>query len=242
MNVGLIGFGRLGKLIAKYLSQDFHLYIYDPIEQEKEIKALNAYPADFESVCQQSIIIPAVPMSEFEGVIKKMAPHLQKETLIADVCSVKIHPVDVMKKYLPEHTYILGTHPMFGPDSASDTLFGAKLVLSNIRMPDSLYSKIKIYFEKHGIKVIESTPDQHDKDISSSLFLTHLIGRTLLKFQAQPLEIDTKGYRRLMKILLTVENDSWQLFQDMYEYNPYAQKIPQKLSSDLSAVLERLSI
>ena len=146
-----------------------------------------------------------------------------------------------MKKYLPPEVYILGSHPMFGPDSAADTLFGAKIVLCKTRMPDKLYTSIKIYLEKHGIKVLETTPEEHDKDISTSLFLTHLVGRTLLEFKVQPLEIDTKGYRRLMKILLTVENDSWQLFQDMYQFNPYAQQVPTKFLADMQSVMERLS-
>jgi prephenate dehydrogenase len=56
------------------------------------------------------------------------------------------------------------------------------------------------------------------------LLLTHFIGRGLIEYGAKDLAIDTKGYRRLMRILSTVENDTWQLFLDMNRYNRFAQK------------------
>ena len=43
-------------------------------------------------------------------------------------------------------------------------------------------------------------------------------------FCAAQLDIDTEGYKRLLRILEVVERDTWQLFQDMHRYNPYARK------------------
>ena len=45
MKVGLIGFGRLGKLLTKYMVQDFDLVIYDIVDHSDEIKSLGATPA-----------------------------------------------------------------------------------------------------------------------------------------------------------------------------------------------------
>ncbi len=72
--------------------------------------------------------------------------------------------------------------------------------------------------------VIEATAREHDEQIATSLSLTHLIGRTLSECGAKPLDIDTEGYKRLLHILEVVERDTWQLFQDMHCYNPYAKK------------------
>ncbi|MBL6991103.1 MAG: prephenate dehydrogenase/arogenate dehydrogenase family protein [Bacteriovoracaceae bacterium] len=240
MKVGLIGFGRLGKLLTKYLTEDCDLYVYDKILCSKEVKHLGAIPASLEEVCKLPIIIPAVPISLFEEVIQNISSLVDPHSLIVDVCSVKQHPVDVMEKYLPKSVSILGTHPMFGPDSAADTLFGTKIVLCKVRMRDKLYSDIVIYLEKHGIKVIESTPSEHDEQISSSLFLTHLIGRTLIEFDAKKLLIDTMGYRRLRKILLTVENDTWQLFEDMEKYNSYAKCTMDNFKRSLEKTIEHI--
>lgn len=222
MHIGLIGFGRLGRLLTKYLAQDFHVHVYDTRLDAEAVRALGAIPCDLAEACAQPIVLPLVPMSAFEALLQQMAPLLQPAALVVDACSVKQLPVEWMLAHLPASVQILGTHPMFGPDSAAETVFGAKLVLTPVRIDPERYRQITLYLTKHGIKLIETTPEDHDRQISRSLFLAHYLGRTLLEFGAQPLEIDTKGYRRLMKILLTVENDSIQLFEDMYRYNPYA--------------------
>lgn len=240
MKLGIIGFGRLGKLIVKNLAQDFDLLVYDKAGLENDITEVGAKPVSIKEICKAKIIIPFVPISEFENVIKEIAPLLEKDSLMIDVCSVKTHPIEVMKKYLSKDIQILGTHPMFGPDSAKTTLMGCKIVLCKERIKDDLYTEIKLYLEKFGLKVIEATADTHDKDISSSLLLTHFLGRTLIDFGAKPLEIDTAGYRRLMKIFKTVENDSWQLFQDMNTYNPHAAKTIKDFLSCQDKILKRI--
>lgn len=222
MKVGFIGFGRLGKLIAQKLGQDADLLIYDINDFSKEIKELGATPASLEEVCQCPAIIPFVPMSALKDLLEEMTKHIRPDALVIDVCSVKSEPVKWMKAKLPQSVSLLGTHPMFGPDSAKNTLYGSKIVLCPVRIDPTVLKNISAYLEGHGLKVIEATPEDHDKQIAHSLLLTHFIGRTLMDFGAESLDIDTKGYRRLMKILETVENDSWQLFEDMNKYNPYA--------------------
>lgn len=224
MKVGLIGFGRLGSFLAKYLAADTDLYVHDINPQNRRIKALGATPASLEEIAGCRMILMMVPMSELEKTCQSLAPYLGKDNLVVDVCSVKTKPVEIMQKTLPEDCQILGTHPMFGPDSAALTLFGSKIVLTPVRIEDHLFQGIANYLRSHGLKVIEASAEEHDRQISRSLLLTHLIGRTLMSFGAEEQEIDTKGYRRLMKILGVVENDSWQLFEDMNALNPYAKE------------------
>lgn len=241
MKIGILGFGRLGKLISRYLVQDSELFVHDPItDYSKEIKMIGARKIDLEEIGLCDIIIPCVPISNFEQVIKDISPFLKEGSLVIDVCSVKTHPVEVMLKNLPSNISILATHPMFGPDSAAKTLYGSKIVLCPIRIKDEKYHNIKSYLETHGLLVLEATPEEHDKQISSSLLLTHFIGRTLMKFGAKSLDIDTKGYRRLIKILETVENDSWQLFVDMNVYNPYSKETREIFIKSLKEINEDL--
>lgn len=243
MKVGIIGFGRLGKLITRYLAGDFEVYVYEKFSNAQtpdQISALGAKNTTLENVCQCDIVIPFVPISEFENCIKEIAPLLKSGTLVADVCSVKETPVSIMTKYLSNDIQILATHPMFGPDSAKDTVFGSKIVVCNVRTQDDLYKKILLYFKTHGIKVIEATPQEHDEQIAGSLVLSHLIGRMLIDLGAKPQEIDTKGYRRLLKILETVENDSWQLFEDMNHYNKYTRTLRENFEKSFKNVTGKL--
>ncbi|MAE58096.1 MAG: prephenate dehydrogenase [Halobacteriovorax sp.] len=240
MKVGIIGFGRLGKLCASHMIKDFDLYIYDKVDFKKEIKAMKAKPVQMKEFGICDIIIPFVPISEFENTMTALKDILKPGCLIIDVCSVKEHPINVMKSLLSEDVQILGTHPMFGPDSARDTLFGTKIALCPERIDQDLYHNIKSYLHRNGVKTIETTPEKHDKEIASTLVLTHVIGRTLVDMKVEDHEIDTKGYRRLLKILQTVENDSWQLFDDMNSYNQFSKPTREAFRKSLENILKRL--
>lgn len=214
MNISLVGHGRLGKLISKYLGRDFDLHI---LEQNKSNKEL-------EKIRKSQIIILSVPISEMPSALTEISPFISEKTLVLDTCSVKEWPIEQMKNILPDHCQILGTHPMFGPDSVKDTLFGTKLVLCPERISNDSLHSISHYFQNHGIKIIQTTAEEHDRQMSSSLLLSHFIGKGLLEFGSTDQEIDTKGYRRLLRILETVQNDSDTLFRDMFNYNRFAKE------------------
>ena len=240
MEIGVIGFGRFGKLITKYLSEDNKVYVFSRSEKDEEIKKSNGVPTSLEDVCRKDIIIPCVPISQFENTLKKIKNLLKDNSLMVDVCSVKEYPIGIMKKTLPEKTGILATHPMFGPDSAFETVKGRKIVLCKVRMPNEKYKKIKSYLEKKGLVVIESTPERHDREIAKTLILTHFIGRGLMDFGAKNIDIDTEGYKRLMNILNMVKNDTEQLFEDMNRYNKYSKEIRKGFMESLSTIDKRL--
>jgi prephenate dehydrogenase len=240
--IGIIGFGRFGKLVSHYLSRDFDVFVYNRSDKSSEISRTGVRPASLETVCRQDIVIPCVPISTFRDNLKTMAPLLKPDALVIDVCSVKEYPVQWMSAELPESVSILATHPMFGPDSAADSLQDRKICLCRVRTPEKQYRKIKTYLTSKGLIVIEATAREHDEQIATSLSLTHLIGRTLSEYGASPLDIDTEGYKRLLHILEVVERDTWQLFQDMHHYNPYAKKKRNefmKIMEDIKGRLEQ---
>lgn len=239
--IGIVGFGRFGKLMTDYLSEDFDVYVYDVVDKSDEIKASGAFASTLQAVCRQDIIILAVPISEFRQILKTINLLLKENAVIVDVCSVKEYPVQWMKELLPDDVSILATHPMFGPDSAADSLEGRKIALCRIRIDDRRYEKIKSYLSSKGLIVIETTPPEHDKQIAVSLALTHFIGRSLSEFGANDLSMDTEGYKRLLHILEVVEHDTWQLFADMHRYNPYAKEKRSEFMEAMRHIENRLA-
>lgn len=99
---------------------------------------------------------------------------------------------------------------------------------------------MKKYLIGKGLNVIEATPEEHDRQIAVSLALTHFIGRGLDEFGAKELTIDTEGYKRLLHILGVVTHDTWQLFRDMYRYNPYAREERLAFMAALKRLEEKL--
>ena len=240
MEIGIVGFGRFGKLAADYLCKDFKVYVYDRGKTIINSDNKNIIPTAIDKVCAGDIVILAVPISEFENALLEIKNLLKKGSLVIDVCSVKERPAKLMEKILPKNVQILATHPIFGPDSAKDSVRGRKIVLCKIRISEELYKRIKENLENAGLIIIEATPEEHDREIANTLLLTHFIGRALIEFGAKELSMDTEGYKRLLKILETVRNDTSQLFKDMSMYNKYSKEMRMRFIKAMLNVNKRL--
>lgn len=238
--IGLLGFGRFGELTARHLSKDMAVKVWNRSNKAAAIEAAGAEPVDFETACGQPCVIVCMPISRMVPTLKEMAPKLLPDAVVMDVCSVKTLPAQWMKDHLPETVSILATHPMFGPDSAAHELAGRKIVLCPLRIDDRRYQKIAGYLKSKELNVIETSPEDHDRQIAVSLALTHFIGRSLARFGAPELAIDTEGYKRLRHILEVVENDTWQLFEDMNRYNPFADESRKQFLDAVSEINEQL--
>jgi prephenate dehydrogenase len=239
-SIGIIGFGRFGELTARYLSKAFSVVVHTRSDKNAAIEACGARPVSFQAACSQQIVILCMPISAMQATLRQVAPLLSEGALVVDVCSVKMYPVQWMRKLLPDTVSILPTHPMFGPDSAADSLQGRKIVLCPERIDSDQYQRIKAWLKDQGLVTIEATAQEHDEKIAVSLSLTHFIGRSLSAFGARNLDIDTEGYQRLMHILGVVSHDTWQLFEDMHTFNPFAKQTRQAFIDAMTAMHERL--
>jgi len=238
--IGIIGYGRFGRLTARYFSEIYPVVVFNRSEiVEKKRKRIRH--AALEEVCRQAVVVLCVPISHMRDLLKQIAPLLGRDALVVDVCSVKTQPVRWMEEALPPSVSILATHPMFGPDSAADALSGHKIVLCPVRIDTGLFNEISKGLSEKGLVVLEATPEEHDRQIAVTLALTHFIGRSLAKFGADDLPIDTEGYKRLRHILGVVENDTWQLFKDMHAFNPYAKGIREEFIGAMQQIDSQLS-
>ena len=109
-SVGIIGFGRFGKVLANILQKGFSVKTYDP----NPIDAFSGIEfTDLKSILKEKVVFIAVPIRHFESVILEISPKLNDGTTIIDVCSVKTHPVEIMETNLTDNIGIIATHPMF---------------------------------------------------------------------------------------------------------------------------------
>lgn len=239
--IGLVGYGRFGRLTVTHLAADCPVVVHTrSTDKADDIVRAGGRPVAIEAACAQPIVILCVPISAMPDTLAQIAPLLAPDAIVVDVCSVKVQPVQWMRQALPPTTSILATHPMFGPDSAAHSLAGHKIVLCPERIAPAPYGRITAWLQGKGLKLIETTPAEHDRKIAVSLALTHFIGRSLSEFGAQPMDIDTEGYKRLLHILEVVNNDTWQLFGDMFRYNPYAEETRQAFMAAMERIGARL--
>jgi len=237
MQVGIIGFGRFGRLAGRIIQSKFpdvRLLVFARKKQPGKSDGFQFTTLD--EVCASDVIIPCVPISAFEEVIKSISGKSKPGALLIDVCSVKVYPVAVMTKYLPANVEILATHPNFGPDSAKRGLKGSKIILHNVRVSTSRYERIKQSCEDIGLEVLEMTPEVHDRLMAYSMAYTHLVGRVGERMNLRNTPIDTRGFAQLMKIQDYVVNDTFTLFQDMHKFNPYAKEMRRKFRQALAQI------
>lgn len=235
MTVGLIGFGRLGRLLARHFAREVKIHVHDVKLDARLARSLGAAPATLARACAQDVVVLCVPMAAFEATVRRVGTLVRPGALVIDTCSVKGRPVAAMKRWLPKSVSLLATHPNFGPDSAADSLKGRTIVLCRVRMADAGYRTAKRALERKGLTVVELTPREHDRRMASSLVLTHFIGRALVAYGAKTTGVDTEGYKRLLRILETVQNDSWQLFEDMNRFNAFAAPMRRRFIAALKA-------
>ncbi len=235
-SVGLIGFGRFGKVLSNILQKGFHIKVYDPVSSPSFPGV--EYCTLSEVLSEQTLFI-AVPIHSFEDVIQDIAPQLKSHTTIIDVCSVKIYPVGMMEKYLPANTGIIATHPMFGPDSFMSNK-RLKMMINNTRDRYNQFNFWKTFFSDQGIDVIEMEPDEHDRLAAQTQGVTHFLGRMLKEFGIKKTSIDTQGFRDLLDLVDQTCNDSWELYTDLQCYNPYTNEMIVKLKTATETLDNRL--
>lgn len=236
--IAIIGFGRFGKLFANILSDDFDVFVISNTDEvgEKFVKI------DYNDLSKMDLVIPCVPISAMVSVLRRIAPVLRSGSVVMDVCSVKVNPCKWMDDELPKNVNILGSHPMFGPDSVKGGISGLSIVFCPIRISDERYNTIKNIFHKLKLKTIETIPDDHDKQVAISLSLVHFIGRGLDELSLVNQEISTLGFKRLMQLRSNVVNDSIELFNDMHKFNPHAKEIRRKYLKSLQKVNSMLDL
>ncbi|MBC8312335.1 MAG: prephenate dehydrogenase/arogenate dehydrogenase family protein [Candidatus Marinimicrobia bacterium] len=228
--IGIIGFGRFGKILAKMLSAENKIFIHDPNGGNGEYQCLSLL-----EIVDCEILFIAVPIREFENVIESIQNLDLQNTTIIDVCSVKLHPVKIMEKYLPENVGIIATHPMFGPDSYSP-FRELRMVMHPVRDLYNQFDNLKQTFEKQSISIVEMTPDAHDRDAAMSQGITHFIGRVLSESGISSTKINTLGFNELLGVIEQTCNDSWNLFKDLQNYNPYTIEMIEKLEEGIKMV------
>ena len=219
--IGVIGLGRFGTMAYQYLKASKEVRVYDANQ-----KVLSKCPAarSFAEVVAADLIVLAVPISVVERVCHDMARLLKPGQLVVDTCSVKEKPIKIMLRELPEQVQILGTHPLFGPDSGKNGIVGLKIAVCPVRIQPGSYQVVLRYLKSLGLITLETTPEEHDRQIARTQAVFHLIAQACKRLNWGGEDITTPGPETFFKLLKSVQNDTDQLFFDLQRENQHAAK------------------
>ena len=238
MTVGIYGLGRFGSFWAEMLARSIPVCAYSRSTDRPTPPGVRRVGED--EVLAQPVLILCVAISAMNDVLQKSRGRLSREVLVMDTCSVKTYPVSLMEKMLPATASILGTHPMFGPDSARGGATGLPMILCPARIAARELEKWRAFFSGLGLSVTVMTPDEHDREAAFTQGVAHYIGRVLSDLGVKRSAIGTVGYNKLLEIVEQTCNDPWQLFLDLQRYNPHTREMRVKLEASIRSVMEAI--
>jgi prephenate dehydrogenase len=241
-NVCITGFGRLGETLAGIVQDRLDVGVIEP-DPERAARALElgCKVVGLEAAAEYDANIVCVPISQFEGVVQELAPHLAPGSTLMDACSVKVFPARVMAETVPEGVSVIATHPLFGPDSVGRGLDTLTMVTSPVRAAPKRFSQWDEFWKSYGLNVINATPEEHDHVSAYTLGMTHFFGRIMDELHLEPQVITTVGYSALYEVMRQTNRDSWQLFRDMQHYNPFAPEMRARVFAAIETVERKLN-
>ena len=208
--------------MAQHLAPFFDVTACDTADRQIEAEKIGVNWREFPTVAGKPIVIFAVPLKAFEVVLKRAVPYLRADAMCFDVCSVKIKSLELMRTFLPETVEIIGTHPLFGPQSGREGIEGMRVALCPIRTDKGEQIK-QFLVEKLKLQVFERSPEAHDAEMAHVQALTHFVARALDELHVVDSELATVSYEELIKAARLVSEDSWELFQTIQQANPFAE-------------------
>jgi prephenate dehydrogenase len=233
--IGIIGLGRFGKFAAGILKNDFQVFGYDP---STGIRVQGVCRGDWDEVAAKPIVLLCVPISFMEPTCRQLASNLHPGQLVIDTCSVKEWPLRIMTRLLPRHVEILGTHPLFGPDSARQGIRGQRIALCPVRC--QRVPAIRRYLTGLGLKVIITSAARHDREMAKTQALFHFLARGVTALRVFPGELTTPGPAKLFHDFEDVQNDSFQLFHDLESLNRFAPPLRKRMLQSLERIDQKL--
>ena len=238
LNLGLIGFGRFGQLAAKHLRHRAHLFVWDMRDLRKKAASLGLTWGTLEETASCQVVLLSVPISEMPEALARVVPHLRPGALLMDVCSVKMAPVEWMLAAAPPQVDVIGTHPLFGPGSARTGIDGLAIALCPARTRH--LDRVRDFLEQMGLKVMITTPEDHDRQMATAQALTHYVARGLAEAGVADQELKTPSFERLLRVVENLTKDSPEMFHDLEAFNPFAEEARLRLLDALHRIDARL--
>ncbi|KAL6603287.1 hypothetical protein ACP70R_043648 [Stipagrostis hirtigluma subsp. patula] len=250
LKIAVVGFGNYGQFLARTLVAQGHTVLaHSRSDHSAAAAALGArfFPdADDLCECHPDVVLLATSILSAEAVVRSLPVHrLRRDTLFADVLSVKEFPKNLLLGALPEELDIICTHPMFGPESARDGWGGLPFVFDRVRVGDCPARRARAdafldIFAREGCRMVEMSCAEHDAHAAETQFLTHTVGRTLALLELRPTPISTTGYETLLRLVDNTCSDSFDLYNGLFMYNKNATELLNRLEWAMDSVKKKL--
>ncbi len=238
-SIGLVGYGNFAaflQVLAERYAPELTLKIHS-----RSRTGDGAPFASLEEVAACDALVLTVPISLYETTLENIKPHLRPETILVDVATVKKYTSDLIRTIANGNPYLC-MHPMFGPESYAKRdgdVSGFRIVVTDSNVEAEPYRSLLARLRAAGFSVIETSADQHDRDLAETLFLTHYVGQVIARGDFERTDIDTVSFGYLMDAVDSIRHDT-QLFEDVFRFNPYCKQVVERFDRSEREVKEKL--
>lgn len=203
--------GQMGARFVRSFREAGHLVT--EFDQPLDLEALP------DAVRNAALVLLCVPITAMKETVALVAPHLTQETILADICSVKVQPLHDMLSRTT--TPVVGTHPLFGPQTLDAELRIAVTPGRDQKATDNLSN----CFRDLGFAPFTTTADEHDKAMAYIQGLNFVT--TVAYLCASPLEngierFFTPSFGRRVEAATKMITQDAPLFSTMFEANPHS--------------------
>ena len=192
--VGIIGLGLMGASFGRVLVREgYEVFGADRSEAVmKKALLAKAYtePLTEENVGEADLLVVAIFPRDFEKAVARYLPLLKKGAIVTDFCGNKRIVAEAMRRLEGEREDLVfvGGHPMAGREYAgvehsSVRLFeGASMILVPVTENLFALAELKKFYLSLGFgEVVVTTPEKHDKMISYTSQLCHVVSNAFIK-------------------------------------------------------------
>ena len=194
--LSIIGCGLIGSSIFKALKKKGlvkKLITFDNDESVTKIikkeKLTDKIVSSLEEAVHDSqLVLIATPLSSFESIVGSLKKYLKPGTILTDTNSVKKGPNEIIKKINLKNVSWIPGHPVAGTEKSGPISGTAELfenrwtILSPSSETDqSDIKKVSDLWESIGSKVKIMSATDHDKILSLTSHLPHVIAYNIVK-------------------------------------------------------------
>jgi arogenate dehydrogenase (NADP+) len=190
MDIGIVGLGLIGGCLGLDLRQQGHR-VYgvarrpDTCTAAVQMGAVDQAAMDLASLRGVAVVIVCTPIAAIAPTVAAMVPHLDPDTVITDVGSVKGAVVAAAAPLWPR---FVGGHPMAGKSeaglaAAEPGLFQQRpyVVTPLANTPPDAVARVQALAEALGSRVYTCAPADHDRAVALISHLPVMVSGSLLQ-------------------------------------------------------------
>ena len=194
--VSIIGCGLIGSSVFKALKKNGSVKKVITFDNDKSVSEIikkenlsdKMVFNPEEAVSNADLVLISTPLSSFESAVNSIKKYLKSGSILTDTNSVKKGADAIIKKMNLKNTSWIPSHPVAGteksgPRAGLSDLFRDRwtILTPDSQVKDSDVKKVTLFWESIGSKVKIMSAGDHDKILSLTSHLPHVIAYNIVK-------------------------------------------------------------